>query len=290
MRSDSEQLAVILSRKEAVERKRRKNRRLLASACAFFVVLSATVAIYASTQTDRYGKDFEASSAPAVREDIYDAALDADVEGALSCVYPESAIVIENSGDECGDADIFVAFDSEISDNISESVSFSSECDNLASDVSFAVLYESIVRIGADGIYERVCADLLASVDNMSDKDESINAVGNALKCMMDIYGESRYYQTVIRIEGADGLESYKAVLPDGSRLKENADAWKQLDNGAFYYAFSQDDILMLAESGITCSYVGAGDIELPEDFAVYTEADIELFCEAYGDLYVNEN
>ena len=145
-------------------------------------------------------------------------------------------------------------------------------------------LYSSVSKLESDAEYEKRLYGISGIGEDI--ELEYNDNFGVALNWMLYINSNEGLYHTVLHLEGAQGLEDYKNALDGNSALNNTADNWVQLENGCYYYAFNYYQLVALADAGISCSYVGTGEVLSP-DFVFDDKNSIASFCEYYGDLYV---
>ncbi len=308
MRSNKEQLDIILQRKKAAETARAKRRKQIFASLSVVLCLCA---VFAVVHVLRSGNKEEEKTPAFFESDKSENVMAGDTnqnsggdnmtgdsdKNELVTDAPNTSPIAPDDFE--GDTDENVpAEDDNTADNRDEAESmFEAEEESMV-DTSLGVLGEESEGEGiegdeviidpsysATGIYadffaidcdEKASAfqkELAAFEDNISYLEGREN-MGLAMAWMLHIKGEDSYFHTAI--EFPEGQEF--VVDGTGGYVKD----------GMYYCVMSYYQVLEYASNGYKCLFVGSG-LGNDEEMSVADKYGIEIFCQLYGDMLVAE-
>lgn len=152
-------------------------------------------------------------------------------------------------------------------------------------------LYETVIGLSKPYI------PMQLGVDKTKEGMEKYNGVGDILTRVMlkNIDDIDKEYHVLLWYWGMnditkrpDGLMTQDIVDRINEQYNRNfqLNEWVQIQDGLnyyYYYVFTADEILDLADYGIKCKYVGSGEGNI-EDVDYKTPKGIAIFCELHGD------
>lgn len=317
MRSDNEQLKVILERAKRAKAAENRRRVYLYSAlmCVLCVIVAVAVAVVLSSPIDKpipdddavlNGGNLDISSESAesgndTAESDEKTSSESDVsmenygEKYITLMLSEySSAGIKPDGEHLSEEDDTLAGeDAPASPNWSEypdeegsdEVLLSGTSSTVAGDEIYSTLY---YRFDMAETYEDL--DRLWVEDGNS-PPSYVSNLGNAMKWML-YYGDASWYHTVLYLEGAENANQYLDILREsgancGSSNYRITQCKSFVQDGKYmlYCVLSAEAVRIFAENGVRCSYVGDEDGFV--NFEILESADdIKSFCQIYGDGY----
>ncbi len=304
MRSNKEQLDIILQRKKAAETARAKRRKQMYASLSVVLCLCA---VFAVVLVLRSGNKEEEKAPAFLESDKSENVMAGDTNqnsgGSNNNMMDESnknELITDIPNTSPVDPDDFEgdANNGYTEDNRDDAESmFEAEEESMV-DASLGVLGEEsegeeiegdevIIEpsYSATGMYPNVFAvncdekaaafqkELAAFEDNISYLEGREN-MGLAMAWMLHIKGEDSYYHTVIQ-------------FPEGQEFVVDGNGGYVKD-GMYYCVMSYYQVLEYASNGYKCLFVGSG-LGNDEEMSVADKYGIEVYCQLYGDMLVAE-
>ncbi|MBQ3195318.1 MAG: hypothetical protein IJB65_02520 [Clostridia bacterium] len=297
MRSNKEQLDIILQRKQKAEAIRSQRRKLMYTSFSIVICLCALcAAVYASRGTKLFGnKEETATNNYSDVENVlagdsieegdseFIGSLDNQVNPDASDRYPSESQGFQGDAElDDGSFEEWVegesaeenSFYNETQDDEIEE-DFSEECEegDNAADVSMPESYREVYTIACSGETSVLQKQLEGYEDNISYLPGREN-MGLAMAWMLHIGGKEMYYHTVIQ-------------LSEGQTIGDELNGRFVADD-MYYCIMSYWQVIQYATNGYKCLFVGRG-IGNNENLILSDKEGIEIYCQLYGDMLVAE-
>lgn len=129
-------------------------------------------------------------------------------------------------------------------------------------------------------------------VNDANTQPSFVSNLGNAMKWMI-YYGDTSLYHTVLYLEGAENTNQYFDILRENTSNNSSISGSREIQYKSFvqdgkymiYCVLSAEDVRVFAENGVHCSYVGSEDGFVSFE-SLQSADDVKSFCQIYGDGY----